>query len=47
MPPPDIEAELLDAVQRIALALESINRHLYLIREMIQEARGEATDEEC
>jgi len=46
LPHPDIDREFLDAVQRIALALESINRHLYLIREMIQDARGEATDEE-
>jgi hypothetical protein len=36
LPPPDIEAELLDAVQRIALALECINRQLFLIREMME-----------
>jgi hypothetical protein len=46
LPPPDIEAEFLDAVQRIALALECINRQFYRIREMMLEARGEATDEE-
>ena len=40
------DAEFLDAVQRIALALECINRQLFLIREMMIEARGEATDEE-
>lgn len=42
-----MDAEFLDCVQRIATALESINRQIVLIREMIQESRGEATDEEC
>ena len=46
MPPPDYDAEFLDAVQRIALALECLNRNVYRIREMMLEARGEATDEE-
>lgn len=46
MPPPDMDREFLDAVQRIALALECINRQFYRIREMMLEARGEATDEE-
>lgn len=40
------DREVLDCIQRIATALESINRQLFLIREMIQESRGEATDEE-
>lgn len=38
---------VLDSVARIATALESINRQLFLVREMIQESRDEATDEEC
>lgn len=37
---------VVESVARIATALESINRQLFLIREMIQESRGEATDEE-
>jgi len=46
LPPPDYDREFLDAVRRIALALECINRQFYRIREMMLEARGEATDEE-
>lgn len=42
----DPDAEVLDCVQRIALALECINRQLFQIREMMREARDEATDEE-
>lgn len=46
MPRPDLDAEFLDAVQRIALALECINRQFFQLLEIVREARGEATDEE-
>jgi hypothetical protein len=40
------ESEALNVLHAIAKALESINRQIFLIREMIQESRDEATDEE-
>jgi|JI10StandDraft_1071094.scaffolds.fasta_scaffold647602_2 hypothetical protein len=41
-----MDAEALDCLHRIALALESMSRHLFQINEMIQDAVEAQAEEE-